>query len=445
MCNSLVSVKDLLGRTLGDTAGTNLFTPDFGLSPCRIVGRDGLLGDLKDGLGAGPRDPRFTSVIVGHRGTGKTILLNETEDVAAQAGWVIVSVDATTSGLYSRIDDEIRSLVGPAADRISSTSAGPDTEITLSAGVASVSRRLGRGGGREASVSKKLELLAGHAADRGSAVLLSVDELQAGRREELRRLAADLQHITKRRLLPLAFVGAGLPVIEYTIMRDNKMTFFQRCHDHQLEALADDAVVGFYRQAISDAGGRCSAANLERMAAAADGIAYKMQLIGDSAWVLSGAPRAEIDETAVEMAIRAAEKRMRARVYSHIWGELSDTDKDILRTIAMHGGSVSRRELGAALVYSASHVVHRMERLAKMGCLAYEPGAEVTLGPLTPAPFVAEIAEAEASVASGRQAPAEFGSATVSQSAGRRCGKQLKTVDRRCVLRQGHNGRCRSR
>lgn len=435
-------MTDLLGRPLGDDAGANLFTPDFGLQPHRIVGRDDVIGDIKDGLGAGPGDHRFTSVLIGHRGSGKTVLLNEIRSVAAQAGWIVLRTDASTPGLYERIDEEISSLTGPAADSVAPAGAAGETALTLHAGIASVSRRLARAATQERSVSKKLEVLGGHAAEHGSAVLLSVDELQAGPREELRRLSADLQHITKGDLLPVAFVGAGLPSIEFTIMRDSKMTFFQRCHDHSLAALTTQSVLAFFKQTIEDAGGRCSNANLRRMADAADGIPYKMQVIGDGAWVISGAPANEIDDASVELALAAAEERMQARVYSHVWEGLEPVDRDILRVVAASGGIISRRDLGAGLLYTASRIVRRLDRLTRMGCIVREPRSDVELGPLAPLPFVAGIVEEEQSVGAARS-PAE--PAAPPKPPGDRCAKPLKTIDAACILPHGHNGRCRSR
>ncbi|WP_419837383.1 hypothetical protein [Candidatus Poriferisodalis sp.] len=54
----------------------NLFTPDFGQEPHVVVGRDALNGALRAGLGGGPRDNRFTSLLLGPRGSGKTVMLN---------------------------------------------------------------------------------------------------------------------------------------------------------------------------------------------------------------------------------------------------------------------------------------------------------------------------------------------------------------------------------
>ena len=84
-------------------ASSNPFSPGFGRSPRSLVGRDGLLGNLASGLMSGPEDSRYTSVLMGVRGSGKTVALNEIEDGAARSGWVVLSIDAGTPGILERI------------------------------------------------------------------------------------------------------------------------------------------------------------------------------------------------------------------------------------------------------------------------------------------------------------------------------------------------------
>ena len=428
----------------------NPFTPDFGLLPHLVVGRETLLADIKKGLGGGPRNPGFLSVVTGHRGSGKTVLLNEIEETAAQAGWAVLRTDATTSDLHGRIGEEIRDLDRIADTGIPDTSPEADTEFGVNLGIASATRRKRRADKPRRSIMKQLTALGQAAASRGSAVLISVDELQAGRREELRRLSADLQMIAKRSELPVAFIGAGLPTIEFTIMRDPKMTFFHRCHSHVLAPLDEGSVISFYKRTIADAGGSCSTDNLLRMAAAAAGHPYKMQLIGDRAWVISGAPDAPIDSASVELALDAAETRMQERVYSHVWDEINDTDKAILRAIAEQDGTIRRSHLGTALPFSPSHIAHRLRRLEKMGCVARKTIDSLELGPLTPLRFVAEYVQDERSISHAEhtesaQLAAQSAAATRIARPSPRCGRRLKTKDAACILKANHQGRCRSR
>ena len=441
-------MRDLLGRPMDANRAGNLFTPGFGLPPHRLVGREDELKELQDGLGAGPRDPRFTSVIIGHRGSGKTVLLSEVRGIAEQAGWVILRADATTANLQDRIDAEIREFANPSVAGDLVAERGPaETTASLKVGPAELSRRLSKTMHSARSLTKKLEIIGRHAAERGSAVLLCVDELQAGRRDELRRLASDLQRLTKEDGLPIAFIGAGLPAIQYTILRDPKMTFFQRCHPQHLAPLPYASVLSFFHQTIQDAGGACDTATLEHMAEAADGFAYRMQLIGQRAWTISGAPDRPVDMASAEMAVAAAERHLQSQVYSDIWDSLDRTDRQVLRVTAEHDGTVPRRALGASVPELSSNLASRLNRLRRLGVITRDteaPQADVRLGTLAPLEFVRGQLEEAASL-EDRSATEARAATAASRVSAPRCGRKLKTKNARCILRSGHDGNCRSR
>lgn len=88
-------------------ASDNPFSPTFGVPPVELVGRDDLLTDIGSGLLTGPRDRSYYSVIMGQRGSGKTVALTEMENRAKQDGWIVLSVDAATEGLLERLNQAI--------------------------------------------------------------------------------------------------------------------------------------------------------------------------------------------------------------------------------------------------------------------------------------------------------------------------------------------------
>ena len=281
-----------------------------------------------------------------------------------------------------------------------------------------------------------------------SAVLLTIDEIQAGNRSELRRLNADLQHITKRRDLPIAFVGAGLPSISYTLLRDPKMTFFQRCHDDTIDLLDLQSAMSFYRRTIADGGGEASAEAISLLAQASAGHPFKMQLLGQHAWRIAGAPDAPIDMLSAELASVSAEERMRERVYRPLWTSLSERHKSILRVLAAHGGSMTRSAVGSAVQRSKSDISNLLRELRTSGCVAHAPNRLVHLGALLPFSFLRDVVEDENTYEASREmeraaredAPNDAPGGTAGQAA---CGKRLKTVEGACVLRPGHKGNCR--
>ncbi len=61
------------------------------------------LSKAVDAVDSGPRTPAFTRLLLGPRGSGKTVLLAEIAENAALNGCFVVKVDAATPGLLDRI------------------------------------------------------------------------------------------------------------------------------------------------------------------------------------------------------------------------------------------------------------------------------------------------------------------------------------------------------
>src|SRR5262245_26719767 len=80
----------------------NPFRPTFGVSPPVVAGRYDLIEEFRIGLQDGPGAPARASLYLGPRGAGKTVLLNELEDVARAEGWHVVS-DTATGGVVDRL------------------------------------------------------------------------------------------------------------------------------------------------------------------------------------------------------------------------------------------------------------------------------------------------------------------------------------------------------
>ncbi|MDR3106675.1 MAG: ATP-binding protein [Bifidobacteriaceae bacterium] len=73
----------------------NPFTPTFGSEPLFLVGRDRMINDVIEGLGNRPGDPNRSTLFVGPRGSGKTVLLAKIAEAAQVNGWVAARVTAS--------------------------------------------------------------------------------------------------------------------------------------------------------------------------------------------------------------------------------------------------------------------------------------------------------------------------------------------------------------
>lgn len=418
----------------------NPFTPDFGIRPAHLASGQGLLRGAMLSLASGPRDSGYTRLILGQRGSGKTTILAEIRELARASGMLALGADGATSGLPARVASAIDRARDPGRH---TWSASPETgrRMRLSG------FQIGPFGAnweelpalqQQWSIGRRLEALAEWASEQGSAVLLTVDEMHAIDREEARRLAADIQSITKIDGLPLAFVGAGLPEMAGTVLADRKMTFFHRCHRDRMPHTDYDGAWMCLRLTTEEAGGSVDGEALDLMASAASGaIAFKLQSIGYHAWALSGAPGRAIDVLAARAAVRRAEADMSEKVLKPMWGDLSDLDRSYLGALSSVGGAATPGRLAGLIPDITVRSLARAEqRLTEAGHVARSPDGVISLtGPLD-RPFIQAATEIEALYLTGA-APAS--------PARRRCNADMPRARARCALTLGHKGGHRSR
>ena len=422
----------------------NLFTPSFGQAPHFCVGRDEMLADIRSALHAGPEDDRFTSVLLGPRGSGKTVALGMIEDVAAEAGWVVFSLDASTVGIHDRIKEQI-AWAQEQYEGLPPTD-GPDRRTTTRARLriwpVSLQREVAESVSIKWGLRRQLTTLAAHAADQGTAVLLSVDEMHGGDRDEIRRLTADLQHIVKRAKLPLAFIGAGLSDMKHTLFEDKKMTFFHRCGKFDMPPLTPSDSMRFLRKTITDAGGVFEDTALRTLADAAGGLPYRMQLLGYHAWVISGAPFHPVGDHAAREAVFETDRVMADRVHVPMWHDLGDAERSYLRAMASVDGISRPSDIAAQMDHPATTLADIERRLRNIGCIDVRPDGSVTFGDLMRLDVVRDIMASESRYAIGApMAPA----GRRSRSTLERCNALMPRAKARCILRTGHPGRHRSR
>ena len=438
----------------------NPFSPGFGQVPGSLVGRDELLADLGQGFANGPADERFTTILLGVRGSGKTVALTEVEDRAAANGWIILSVDASTKGLLDRLSNSIYqasqdyesldlSDLGNSRSnkRSKQFKVGPYQEGWSEQEHIDPNANLG--------LREKLTSLAKKAQQIGIAVLLTIDELHAVDREEGRRIANDLQHITKRSALPLAFVGAGLLEMQYTVMTDKRNTFFGRCHRHIMPPLSyADAYKGI-RYPILNANGTIADEALKLAARSVGDLPYTLQVVGHTAWTLADAPKREIGESAVREALVIAENTVRKNISEPAFYELSDKEQEYLAAIVSLGGRGTPNSIADKLEVPnrSAHNIGRRLRLA--GYIGRDSSGKVMLTGLVPAEVVIQEVFAAEVDPDDSPPPNVFLDASplnVSINMGEpklitssRCRKWMPRAKAYCVLAPDHYGRCRSR
>ena len=232
----------------------NPFAPTFGAEPPVIAGRDDIFDTIADALETGPTHPDYTTLLLGVRGSGKTVMLDAVQDMARRKGWLAVSDDAPPVGLLGRLARAAARLLDELEDeprrRIRSvTAAGFGVEFEP---VADSDDR----GLRDAEGLRIVLAALGDAlAARGTGLMITLDELLSGDLDEIRQFGSVMQHICRREGRPVAFVGAALSQFEDELESDDAATFLQRCSRYDMERLAPGSDPTRHLQA--DRGPRC--------------------------------------------------------------------------------------------------------------------------------------------------------------------------------------------
>ncbi len=328
-----------------------------------LAGRAHILEDIDDALVTGPTHPDYTALLIGVRGSGKTVMLNAIEDLARSHGWIVLADNAAPEGLPARIARGASKLLdglSPAEPRrriTGLTAAGFGIEFEPSS-----TTRPGY------DLRGVLSALGDVLAAEGTGLIITLDELQGGDFDEIREFGSVLQHVTRREQRPVAFVGAALPHVETSLLSGNTATFLQRCSRHDIEQLNFESTRRAIAGPIIDSGGRIAQEALEKAIVATSGYAFMVQLVGFHAWKAAGnAMHIGMDE--VEVAINEARRRVGRLVLSPTWVALSEMDRRFLFAMAADDDESRLADIADRLEVSANYAGVYRRRLINAGMI----------------------------------------------------------------------------
>lgn len=302
----------------------NPFTPGFGSQPPVIVGRDDLLARMRPVFERfDARNVHWAVLLRAHRGAGKTVLLDEIQDLAASAGWWILQEDAGSGPpLAARVIDR-------ALARLAELHPRPKRRVTeVGAGGAHIAVEAVPAPTRITSIRDVLERLI--AVERNG-VLLSVDEIHNASDATLDELGNAAQHLHRQRL-PFAVVLAGLPAPD----RRKEPTFLARCQQPRIGPVEDAEVERGLAETAAIAGSIFEPRALLHAVSFAAGQPYMMQLVGYHAWEAASDKRL-IKLSEVSAATATAQAEFDRAVTSQIVAKVSPDQRRFLTTMAELG------------------------------------------------------------------------------------------------------------
>ena len=344
---------------------TNPFAPTFGTAPPLLAGRDDILGDIADAWATGPTHPAYTALLLGRRGSGKTVILKALTGLGHGRGWLSISEAAATTGLLNR-------LAHKAAEHLNRCAGDLDADIDKDLAVAGIA--LGSGYDPNADLSRRLSnvlrCLTAHLRANGTGLVVTIDELHAGDTDELRTLGIAVQEVTRVGQLPMAFIGAGLPVLEDTLLADTSVTFLQRCARYEVGPLDPAAAWSALAEPVRQQGGQMAPEAVEHAVAVAQGYPFMVQLVGFHAWSVALDPTAEVTLQDVAAGAETARHQVGQLVIAPMWRDLADGSRRFLAAMALDDRASRTTDIAARLGVSPEYVGVYRRRLMKSGMVA---------------------------------------------------------------------------
>lgn len=326
----------------------NPFSPGAGSPPPELAGRTSVMEEAEVLIHRVlQKRPEKSMLLTGLRGVGKTVLLNEIERQAVNAGYKTIFVEAHEAKslgalltpvlrrvLYdmdriAAAGDKIRKALGVLASFVSS--------IRVQVGDIDIGIEPERGsadsGDLEADLSALLVAVAEAAKERQVAVAIMIDEIQYFNSKELSALVMAM-HKVQQLQLPLVLIGAGLPVLP-GLIGDSKSYAERLFSFPTIGPLSYDDSIRAIAEPIRSAGQEIEPAALEEIYSLTLGYPYFLQEWGYQAW--NQAERSPITLADVQEATTHVSRRLDENFFRVRFDRLTPSEKRFLRAMAELG------------------------------------------------------------------------------------------------------------
>lgn len=364
----------------------NPFSPGAGTPPPELAGRKGILDKVQIMFERIKLCKSEKSLLlVGLRGVGKTVLLNEIDRIAHECGCKSILVEAhEKKSLASLLLPPLRQLlfqfdrmehlnekVKRGLRVLKSFIVGLrvkylDVEIGLD-----IDPEIGTAdsGDLEADLPALFEAVAEAALARHSAVAIIIDELQYLSEQELSALIMAIHRMSQKRL-PLTLIGAGLP--QLIGLTGKSKSYSERLFDfYAIGPLEKDDAIHAVQHPIIEQGAEITIEALDEIFYQTKGYPYFLQEWGYQVWNLSR--KSTIDKEAVNVATEASLRRLDSGFFRVRFDRLTPREQEYLYALAVLGGGTQRSvEIAEQLHSTSQRVAPIRNNLIKKGMI-YSP------------------------------------------------------------------------
>lgn len=364
----------------------NPFNPGAGVSPPELAGRSDVLEQAITALERTKRGRHAKSLmILGLRGVGKTVLLNEIRKEAEGRGYLVEQIEA-------RDGEDLRQLLIHALRRVLLQLDRPGQtieavkkglrvlrsfigKITISAGGVDVTLGVdpepghADSGDFEADVKDVLVATAQASKATKRPVALLIDELQYVSRAELAALIRGM-HAVNQEGLPLLLFGAGLP--QLAGQAGDAKSYAERLFDFpRLDRLDKDDACKAIRDPVEDEDAHIEEGALDEIYAQTRGYPYFLQEWGYNAWNV-----AQGDSITGKDAVVATDQSIRKLDESFFrvrFDRLTPLEREYMRFLAELGEGPQRSsDVAKAMKRDARSLGPTRDNLIKKGMI-YAP------------------------------------------------------------------------
>ncbi|MBQ9069000.1 MAG: ATP-binding protein [Eggerthellaceae bacterium] len=355
------------------------FSPSFGNRPSQLVGRDATIRHIIDGLASQPGSKERATLILGQRGSGKTVLLWELADQARKQGFVVATPTVVSESMLNRVIEKIQD----DGDRYIKSGRGKLTGGSLGALGFSVGLQFESSIQETKSFGYKMLKLGQRLGEQGHGILILVDEVQAQSVELKELISTYLELVGEQQ--NVAIVLAGLPGAISSVLNNRVLTFLNRARKITLEPLAMGDVDAFYAHAFKQLGIQINSDLRRKASSATEGSPYLLQLLGHNI-VQYADEHGNVNEAALDEAIESSRIAFEEEVCATTIAALSEKDVDFLRAMSHDNDESSLADIAERMGVTADYAQKYRKRLIDSGVICASKRGHVAFA----VPYVAD-------------------------------------------------------
>lgn len=239
----------------------------------------------------------------------------------------------------------------------------------------------------------------------------------------------------------MAFLGAGLPHIEYTLLPNKGFTFFQRCYRQDIKWVKHSDAMQAVAIPLQELGVQIDRERLELAVISAQGYPFGLQSLGFHMWEQANAPYNDISDEHIDAAVELMREEVARKVSVPTWNRLSQVDRKFLGAMSRDDGPSRSADIAHRLDVDGRYVSTYRKRLLNEGVIVATDRGLIDFAN----PMLRDLAlEYEAERKAVETARQRY-SAKPSRSSDSRCGAWMPRSEAHCIRPEGHTGSHRSR